>query len=1378
MLLRNRLSNIAVKPIRFKRMFTQLAELTSRRLRRDEPTSVPVDDDGLADDGLPGTETLTPVHVEEERMRVYKAMFDKAFADPSVHNIALSGANGSGKSSIMMTLRKRDEDSGRRRYLTVSLAHFQTLADPKSGSENRGSGREVLKAPAQVREPAGSKGLKGARGNRGEERGEDSKAAEGVSAGSGIALEDAVERGIFNQLVYKVPSCRVPRLRVDRKADRPWWFDAVAAGVLVAAFCCLSLVIRAFADPIASWGCGTRAAAVFTLCAAVLGVFLLLRHRPLSGLAVSLNLGGNKVDLAEAKDLTFFDRHIDDVVYLINGSGCDVVVFEDIDRFMSERVFEKLREINALANDARGGDGEPLRFVYLARDDLFSSKDRTKFFDFIIPVIPYIDAMNAPNGLSERLEGAGFDVEPRLRHGIGLYIDESRTLTEIVNGAVQYREALRGSFEGKWGQGDDTHLLALAAYKVLFPADFARLQEGKGAVAWLLGRREEALGAVLAEIDGEIQGEKERIEEMRREPLRDEIELVLLYAGMNGRWITDSDVYYRTFSPSLPKKLPDLEGQIQGIRNGGPDVAKRYQEMQDLFAKDEKYAQRLSSIRERNSGGIGQAEVKIAQLESEKRRLEKTGLAELLQSGMLGEEFFRVDGAEFDIDDIVCDASEYGAFANDPNFPLVRFLIVNGYIDRTYERHISEFRKGAISLSDRAYLKAVVSFGGTDPAYEFDKPAEALCWLAPEEWHGGNARNYSLVQALVSGGDAKCMDALFGGIRADGDVRFLAGHAASGRADGRFFREMETRWPGAVEAVVGSDLSEGDKRVFARSYLTRTPTGVIPQETLCHIGRFASCDPLFLERDEISNLNAWHLRVIEYRAEALDVKRSDPDLTKWVFAHGMYAPDAKMLLLALKCLCGVQEEDALRQGLLTCTFASGHEGLIDYVDNHIVELVQSQIDYVNEKGWIREGPSTLVRVLNDGKLGSETRGAWLPLVDGDKINHIKSVNDKGLWQELLNFDRIACTAENIFAVIGADEGGFSQVLAGFLNRNGIPDGVTHETEVAAGLKGSLLSAACRAPDLSLERLKEISSRYGSTVDARGLERVSDERCAVLVESQSVAVDAEGLESMRKRHPSLCAAYASQDVDSYIALVVPGGDGELPCAFDQGEALGIFANPNVPAAAKVALLSACSEPIALSGTPYPDELVAEIVGQERFGDDFGGLAAMCDGASERVRREVEDAFCRALATDADGVPDSSSANTGSSWTCRQTKDAAVVGRKASRAARALEALRVGTAPFCLIADVLGNDGVAPNNKKELVMHCARTFERNRLAECFSRMGLADYAALITGKGSRSVPNTPFDANLVTALQGRGFCGISEPTGSSDRLRVYCKRSVRD
>lgn len=72
------------------------------------------------------------------------------------------------------------------------------------------------------------------------------------------------------------------------------------------------------------------------------------------------------------------------------------IVFEDIDRFDTGLVFQRLRDINKLANSKnikrkiRFKKQKTLKFIYLVRDDIFSYEDRIKFFDMIIPVVPKV----------------------------------------------------------------------------------------------------------------------------------------------------------------------------------------------------------------------------------------------------------------------------------------------------------------------------------------------------------------------------------------------------------------------------------------------------------------------------------------------------------------------------------------------------------------------------------------------------------------------------------------------------------------------------------------------------------------------------------------------------------------------------------------------------------------------------------------------------------------------------------------------------------------------------------------------------------------------------------------------------------------------------
>ena len=815
-------------------------------------------------------------------MRIYDAMFEKAFNDPKVRNIALSGAYGSGKSSILHTRKEWDEKRRKsHKYLIVSLAHFQTSIDmPMTGDGGKVPGGETAEK-----------------------------------------IEEAIERGIFTQLVYDVPVRRVPLLRVARKSGWRWWQDALFAAVLVAAVVDAWLVSQAIADGV--WSVGTTMQIVAVLLLLMLGTYVLIRRRPLSGIALSLNLGGHKVELAEAKDLSFFDRHLDDIIYLLRESGCDVVAFEDIDRFNDPRIFEKLREINSLVNESRGAGKWPIRFIYLVRDDLFSSKERTKFFDFIIPVIPYVDCSNAMSEMMKRLRDSGFNVSSRLLHGISLHINEARTLREAVNEAIQYKASLGGSFGGHWEPDDDERMLALAIYKVLFPADFARLQEGKGIAAWLLNQRERVVGTLSKEIELKIDKERQQIERMEEEHLRNERELTLLYSGEGAAWVYRGNGSMRLERASVN---PDaISNFIDKISLGQDGTAERYRQAAEILVKNDDFSRRLEIIQERIGDGIEKARRRVVELERRRYALNNMSLPVLFQKGLIGGEYFNCAYPVEDAILLACGKSEFEEFLNGPDYPLVKFFISNGYIDLSYERYISEFREGSISIADRAYLKAVLSFGNTDENYEFDEPVDALSWLDVEEWKREGARNHSLVRALIENRDVdytECATALFEGIHDDFDTRFLARHAAGGWVEAGFFEAMDRGWPEAVVSVMKDNLPIEDRRAFARSYLSYHGIGDAPKESLESVRDFASHDSRFLEPDERFPLSPENLQIIGYCAEELDAERADSSLLEWVFESGSFAPNVCMLELMLQRLCGYTGEELESKGIITCALCS------------------------------------------------------------------------------------------------------------------------------------------------------------------------------------------------------------------------------------------------------------------------------------------------------------------------------------------------------------------------------------------------------------------------------------------------------------------------
>lgn len=319
-------------------------------------------------------EKLTPL--DDHDIGIYKSAIDFAFEHSDIRNIAISGAYGAGKSSVLASYEKAYPG---RKFIHISLAHFQNLDEADGITGHNADANAKLKSDA--------------------------------SGSPKTIRESLLEGKILNQLIHQIPADKIPQtnFRVKKSISKrePIIHTFLIALFIIALFrilffdqwssmvCSLPEVLRA------SLVLSTTPTAEFVsgvLCVLIAAYFLyrVVYIQENKNIFRKLSIQGNEIEIFEDSEDSFFDKYLNEVLYLFENADADVIVFEDMDRFDASEIFERLREINTLANIQRIKDGkQPLRFFYLLRDDIFVSKDRTKFFDLIIPIVPVVDSSNS-----------------------------------------------------------------------------------------------------------------------------------------------------------------------------------------------------------------------------------------------------------------------------------------------------------------------------------------------------------------------------------------------------------------------------------------------------------------------------------------------------------------------------------------------------------------------------------------------------------------------------------------------------------------------------------------------------------------------------------------------------------------------------------------------------------------------------------------------------------------------------------------------------------------------------------------------------------------------------------------------------------------------
>ena len=411
---------------------------------------------------------LTPTD-SAEQVKEYLEALTWALQQKDIHNIALAGAYGSGKSSIIETFLRNERE--RKHIIFDHLCSKNRIISDVSMKVSMAE-FEICKGDTDRQEKTC--------------RHDDSS-----------QTLNEVSEWILKQIFYKVESNEIPQSRYHKLCRRAFLSDYTS--VALALFLIVSLVflfvpftldrVVALVDWMTLRSGGstvTSMGGLFLFALLILGMAVYKWRFLFSRLKLkSLKLPAGTEIESERESESIFNRHLDEIVYFFEVTKYRVVFFEDLDRLDEPNIFVRLRELNTLLNNSDAISKKPVVFVYAVRDDLFGKEDRTKFFDFIIPVIPIINTTNSREVLLEWLrkeqekDKRGHNISEKFMRDVSPYIADMRILRNICNEFLIYKGTLKKSRNTALA---DHKIFAMILFKSLYPQDFAHIQGEQGII--------------------------------------------------------------------------------------------------------------------------------------------------------------------------------------------------------------------------------------------------------------------------------------------------------------------------------------------------------------------------------------------------------------------------------------------------------------------------------------------------------------------------------------------------------------------------------------------------------------------------------------------------------------------------------------------------------------------------------------------------------------------------------------------------------------------------------------------------------------------------------------------------------------------------------
>lgn len=663
----------------------------------------------------PKFNALTP-EVLEENNEIYTKALDFAFDNKDIKNIAITGIYGAGKSTVWNTYVK---ETKKENIITVSLGKYEDTVEEintkSEESETKDKDTEYNKIGEHI-----------------------------------LDNENRVERQIINQILSQINAKDIPLSKYGFKSNKSRCtilFESFAfLGIISSVFLWINRenIVKyiGFSDTCLLISC------VITLFLSILYIFY--RYFRENILKISkIKFRGAEADLGynEKNDETVLDRDIKELVYLIKSSNSKIIVFEDLDRYDNIAIFTKLRELNFLLNkySKTNDDGEVIRFIYMIKDGVFKSKNRTKFFDYIIPIVPVVDSKNSENKILEQLQHFKNPPDKKFVYKISLYIDDMRLLKNIVNEYLIYENVVAM----KELELDSNKLFALIVLKNIFPNEFDLLQEDEGYILNIFSNVESFKNKARKELDKSLKKVNDELIFLRNRQENSKFEAMATMIPPN---ISLKD--YNN-SSSWVEFLKDkyLDEDETFIINYIDTNNYSYEKSYNYKTFVEKYiltSQERKDIIEKlpidKSRRIEELQKERILLEKKIREISICSVKDNLKQMTIDE-----------VDNVFKETTE--KITQSHYFPLVRFLIIQGLIDETYGYYKGCFYSGSLQKNDTIFIKKLLESKEQDIFLDIENPSEIKDRLEESDFGRFNILNKKLLETCI---ESESKKAIFG----------------------------------------------------------------------------------------------------------------------------------------------------------------------------------------------------------------------------------------------------------------------------------------------------------------------------------------------------------------------------------------------------------------------------------------------------------------------------------------------------------------------------------------------------------------------------------------------------------------------------------------
>jgi hypothetical protein len=923
---------------------------------------------------------LTPTP-DCDKENTYSDALSWALAQDSITNIAITGSYGSGKSSVIKKFQKQNPQF---KYINISLACFNEKTQAK----------EQTDCAIQ-------------------------------------AKTDNIELSILQQISYFVKNKHVKDSRISRIRKLTWINLLIVTSFYgVGLFFMLSLFfqkngvtqfLRSLVTEIPF--VSQHLKLIYGLIIIYVAIFLmslmwkLVRYLTNTSLS-KVKLHGGEIELSKYHTPSVLNQYLDEILYFFEANKTDIVVIEDLDRYELVEIFSKLREINHLINKSKQINYKTV-FIYAVKDDILKEHnfERTKFFDFIIPIVPVINTSNSVDILLKRLKSSSVQVfNDRFIKDISLYISDMRLLNNVVNEFLVYQKMLEPGLNAD-------KMFAMILYKNLMPSDFVEMLQNEGVVCDVFRKKEELIEIRMGEINAKILAADKDIKKHQEHTLNDIKELHSVYLFKIFESLPGIE-YFKC--DGIKKEITEINNEefFEDLNKGVVQAITK-----NRYGENQPNQINFKSIEEAVSNQSYQARLNII-----KSKLEGRESTLLKSKSEWLDRLKRVEGLK---------VQEYDLNANDVIFkdldkvPAVIYMIRYGYIDEDYHRYISFFYEGSRTRNDEDFLKSIKDGSKLTFNHPIDHIDIVLGQLFPKDFSQKEILNNMLIDHLFKA-PAKFplqIESILKLLLKKGKETypFIEQYLENGQQQANFFNALGMNWTEFWSFLeYDIEISEAQLEKFLVCFIQYLKPESVQNINVSnvfadYIANKTNLAQLLLKE----GLNRNAKKIIK----ALDIKineassSANQEFEDYIYHNNNYKIYYENLRYYLNRDKSEGSDGQLEPNYSTIKAHSDNK-MFEYIAQHLNDYLQNVFLLHDD---LTDAEEIFVELLNHEGVDRKIKSQIINKKEF-KVWDVNTIEDISVIDELLQYGRIEADWENMISMFNLKDEKLDNYLVGFLNR--------------------------------------------------------------------------------------------------------------------------------------------------------------------------------------------------------------------------------------------------------------------------------------------------------------------------------------------------------